>query len=671
MVIIKPRMPRVLGTKRRIGQLGARSLQRSMIHVRRMLISRLPESLSADLQQAAEQPLGWNELPALTETTQPSGPVVEAPRRVRSQPSQPVQRSSEPSREASSTMPRDLQAIFDAHKRMGRVRSNTDLKSQAEVFNKSGSAILPEEPAQPVQRAAEETSAPATDAPPRRRQVRSKVEYVNRPDPDMVRRLRETSEVQRDVEDTSVDETSLDEEYDFVSTFPPDDLAEDPEDTQQSIQRAVDSAKAPLRRDIDSPSESYSEAYPEHDADSYSEVPQDFDDISTTQQSIRQAVDQAEAPQNFDEPTATQQSIQRAADRAEAPAETYDEYAIDDSAAYTDYESDVDTEYHQPIQRDTDGAIQRAIEAAEAPPEAYPTTLDSQSDTQPTSAHDTARTTPVQRDADDDDDYAQTFIEPSQRRMTVSDPQPPTQIQRTTLPEQLSVEQEAFEGADVEDDYAADKFIYDDYDVSPASSADAAIQRYEEQDVDLSEALFGGDQERGPVPEHDGPTPTLMPPIGKLHHSRPVTEQSMPRQVARRADRQEDKEVSPLDLMRMASASVDADIARDEAIQAAEHPSSVQMSRDDETIGPDDDEARLLTLLDLPADTPIQREGPSMPTPAAPSVQRETEEGGASIEGEAPPGGESGKSLDEQAQEVYDILKRKLRIENERYKGKK
>ncbi|MCI0713345.1 MAG: hypothetical protein L0154_24530 [Chloroflexi bacterium] len=765
MLIIKPRMPRVLGTRRRVGQFGARSLQRSMIHVRRMLISRLPERLSEDLQQAAEQPLGWDELPALTEPSQ--GPIVEAPRRTRSQPSQPVQRSAASSRESSNTMPHDLQAIFEGHKRMGRVQSSSDLKSQAEVFNKSGGAILPEpeEPAQSAQRAAEEKSIPASE--PRRRQVRSKVEYVNRPDPDMVRRSREASDVQREVEDISVDEAALDEEYDFVNTFPPDEEQhdfdaptdfysegyddhatgsysdvqraigraeapvqrdedtpsdayaetyiehdadsydeaprdlDDPSATRQSIQRAVDRAEAPLRRDVDMPADAYSETYTDRDVDIYDEAPRDVDDAATTQQSIQRAVDRAEAsvqrdidtasdaysesysgyddseaPRDVDDPAATQQSIQRAVDRAEAPLRR-DVDAPSDAYAesYGDYDTmpqydELDTDSYNESEDDAT-AIQRAIEAAESPPESYPTLLDYQSDTQPTSTHDT---TPMRRDADTDTDAIDRQLR--QHRMTISDPQPPTQIQRTSLPQNLSVEADVYKSPDYEEDYATDEFIYDDYNVSPEATIQPArddTQRYTEQDIDLSEALFGGEQDvqRRPIPEHDGPTPTLMPPIGKLRHTRPVSEQSMPRQVARRTDRDEDQEISPLDLMRMASASVDADIARDEAIRAAERPSSVQMSRDEDDSGPDDHEAQLLTLLDLPADTPIQREGPPMPTPATSTVQRELQDEGGNVEGEAPVEGESGKSLDEQAQEVYDILKRKLRIENERYKGKK
>lgn len=70
-MIIRPRMPRILNRRSRMGMLGLRSLQRSMIHVRRMVISRLPERASEDIQSAIAQPLVWADyqatLPAPTE----------------------------------------------------------------------------------------------------------------------------------------------------------------------------------------------------------------------------------------------------------------------------------------------------------------------------------------------------------------------------------------------------------------------------------------------------------------------------------------------------------------------------------------------------------------------------------------------------------------------------
>jgi hypothetical protein len=676
-MIIKPRMPRVLGRRRYIGRLGMRSLQRSMIHVRRMLVSRLPESLSEDLQQAAEQPLGWGEMPALQEPSQIDGTIMEAPRRQPRPAQPPVQRAPEagtPSRESSSSMPRDLQALFDLHKGLGRVQTNPELKTQAEVFNQTGGAVLPEEeqPTEPVQR------SPETKEPPKRRRVRSKVEYVNRPDPDMVRRSQEAE---------ATPPAEPDEEYDFVDTFPPDDFADeitepDPP-TAQAVQRATDRAEAPPPREVDtSPDEAYA------------------DDPPDTQQSMQRAVDEPpvrrdadtpsepDAAPHVDDPAATQLSIQRAVDQAEASV-----HGETDTASVSHRAPDVDaagetqqsvqravepTSQHdvdssmveRPIQRNADDAIQRAIEAAEAPPASV-------DDTQPTAAQDTTPSTPVQRDTDDDDAYTQTFVEPTRRRMTMSDPQAPTSIQRTSLPQDLSVESddtEASERFDSEDDAAPESASSASEGVVQPTRDD--IQRFEEKGIDLGEALFGSDEptDSAQVPEHDGPTPTLMPPIGKLRHTRPVSERSMPRQVARRTDREADQEVSPMDLMRMASASVDAEMAKEEAIQQAEQSPQVQMSRDDESIVPEDDETQLLTLLDLPPDTPIQREGAPMPTPSESTVQREPADSDvAGPAADAPPDeGDEGQNLEETAKQVYDILKRKhFRIDNERYKGKK
>ena len=90
-------------------------------------------------------------------------------------------------------------------------------------------------------------------------------------------------------------------------------------------------------------------------------------------------------------------------------------------------------------------------------------------------------------------------------------------------------------------------------------------------------------------------------------------------------------------------------------------------------------EADLLSLLDLPEDTEIQRDGAPMPSPSGPSIQRQMadiqrEDLGGEVESSAPVEGEGDKTkgddIEKMAEEVYHILQRRLRIEIEREKGR-
>jgi hypothetical protein len=95
----------------------------------------------------------------------------------------------------------------------------------------------------------------------------------------------------------------------------------------------------------------------------------------------------------------------------------------------------------------------------------------------------------------------------------------------------------------------------------------------------------------------------------------------------------------------------------------------------------------MLGLLNLPADTPIQRTGVPMPQVQAKfddeasdtlgqPVQRavEIEEMSSNISTSDSAGGKGGKSeenVKQMAEQVYQIIKRRLKTEQERLRGKK
>lgn len=172
-MIIRRKMPRLL-SRRPIGIIGLRVLRQSSDHVRRMVVSKLPTSFSSDNSapdvQSSEQP------PAFDTLLAPAAP------------------------ESQSRMPKDLQAIFDMHKALGRVQSPK--KSLRErIAERKASEPQPAPPPSAriqkrpdnvryepdrIQRSPAPTPSIDSDIeplpempPPRSNRVRSFVEYVN------------------------------------------------------------------------------------------------------------------------------------------------------------------------------------------------------------------------------------------------------------------------------------------------------------------------------------------------------------------------------------------------------------------------------------------------------------------------------------------------------------
>ncbi len=173
------------------------------------------------------------------------------------------------------------------------------------------------------------------------------------------------------------------------------------------------------------------------------------------------------------------------------------------------------------------------------------------------------------------------------------------------------------------------------------------------QSVSLDEAL----EMSGTLTEV--PPPVLMPPIGKTRHRDIAMNQSSPESAR-----------PPVGSTAAASASsVQRSITPSAAVQRAEAPAPDGSNTQSEQ--------GLLSLLNLPADTPIQRDGPPMPnvevTPTVQTmaIQRETSaaptssaSGGTENAGEGE--GADKAEVEKMATEVYRLLQRRLKVERER-----
>ena len=242
-MIIRRKMPRLLNRRRPIGMTGLRSLTQSSAHVRRMVVSQLPASIS----NSSSSESASSQLPAYSPDNAALAP---------------------PSAGPESRMPADLQAVFDMHKALGRVE--TPKKSLRERIaeqraSEPQSAPPPSariqkrpdnvryEPDSHVQRSAipssiESDIEPLPEMPPpKSNRVRSFVEYVN-----VSSGVPESSETS----DDSETESSSSDDTDWISG---DDLPDamlgsytvdtgTPESTSQmsgSIQRYVDDHPTP------------------------------------------------------------------------------------------------------------------------------------------------------------------------------------------------------------------------------------------------------------------------------------------------------------------------------------------------------------------------------------------------------------------------------------------
>ncbi|NDJ84543.1 MAG: hypothetical protein GYB66_01525 [Chloroflexi bacterium] len=125
---------------------------------------------------------------------------------------------------------------------------------------------------------------------------------------------------------------------------------------------------------------------------------------------------------------------------------------------------------------------------------------------------------------------------------------------------------------------------------------------------------------------------------------------------------------------------------------ASEPAPDSNLNTDSHMQRPPADDAALLTLLGLPSDTPVQRDGPAMPETIDGTIQRDVdasllqsiqrapaEETGAPTRtatdsatlGEEEDATDEADAIEKMAQKVYHILKRRLRIEVERERGRR
>ena len=232
-MIIRRKMPRV-SRRRRIGGVGKRVLQRSVDHVRRMVVSRLPETLpspdSSDTQATLPNPVQ----PYL------DSPLIPPVQRSVVQPA-PQNHSAQALSDlrTSPTMPSDLQRIFDRHLARGDINTKGDIRgyleeraarSRQEKQQAVRSRQIQQRPDNvhyepPIQRKVDDIQAESqgvaddfVDFPeqpelkPRIR--RSSVEYVNVPSPDKYPQNNLT-DVQR-----TPDDMDFDDDEDFPDTMP-------------------------------------------------------------------------------------------------------------------------------------------------------------------------------------------------------------------------------------------------------------------------------------------------------------------------------------------------------------------------------------------------------------------------------------------------------------------
>ena len=682
-MIIRPRMPRILNRRSRMGMLGLRSLQRSMIHVRRMVISRLPERASEDIQSAIAQPLVWADyqatLPAPTEPiTLDAGQQRATPfHQPGGQQSAPIRRSTSQSVQrqpknisSAEAMPRDLQAIFNFHKDRGTIKSQNsfmdDIRAETAAKGKTPppasqlggtrqtttTTTPPPPPSQPpVQRQPVDDDFPVVVEPPPPRRVRSKVEYINpnaKPSPS-VQKQAETEADSGDDDPASLQAETIQRLPDEIMDEMPDDFRDDFPDITTSnvemtdVQQAISQAEAPssspqvsLSRDEMPPVDEYV------DEPSNLAIPLPDDDNSDA---VQQAIYQAEAP------SPPQVSLSR---DEMPPAQEY----IDEPDDETYFETLLDTPTQQPVQRASEPDI---------------------SDYADDTAHDyddnVQRVIAEAERFSDTPQSDQPSIGQRPRKLTISQSAPPMQIQPLRIDAHSADEESSFLDANLSDDSDADNEFMDMATPTAESGTEnVQMQRDEpqyygfaepdalpERSIDLGTALFGGGEQKSRPASirrrtSDGPLPTVMPPIGRAQHKAP------PQSFIQR-----EFEPTP---------------EAEAYIQRATAP----VADDIEYREPSVAETGLLALLDMPADTPIQQSGgaplPSVQTSRDDNMsdlQRAVEMGEVTSEAEDTGNSEDASESSEpnpedvkkMANQVYQIIKRRLKTEQERLRGKK
>lgn len=181
------------------------------------------------------------------------------------------------------------------------------------------------------------------------------------------------------------------------------------------------------------------------------------------------------------------------------------------------------------------------------------------------------------------------------------------------------------------------------------------------QPMSLDEALEMSGTFTEAAPIQEAPPPVLMPPIGRTRH-RDISFNPPSPESARPPAPSASVGASPVQRS-IAPETVNAAIQRAEAPDTSNNQS----------------EQGLLSLLDLPVDTPIQRDGPPMPnvdiapsvqttaiqreTPASPTTSA-TSGGTENNEGEGE--GADKAEVEKMANEVYRLLQRRLKVERER-----
>ncbi|MCQ3932259.1 MAG: hypothetical protein DPW16_17555 [Chloroflexi bacterium] len=185
-----------------------------------------------------------------------------------------------------------------------------------------------------------------------------------------------------------------------------------------------------------------------------------------------------------------------------------------------------------------------------------------------------------------------------------------------------------------------------------------------QQLVSLDEALEMSGTFTEAAPIQEAPPPVLMPPIGRTRH-RDISLNPPSPESARPPAPSASPGGSPV----QRSSSPET---VNTAVQRAEAPAP-------ETTNTQSEQG-LLSLLDLPVDTPIQRDGPPMPNvDVAPSVQTtaiQRETPASPMTSAAPSGGTENNEgegegadkaeVEKMANEVYRLLQRRLKVERER-----
>ncbi|MBI5927827.1 MAG: hypothetical protein HY862_00845 [Chloroflexi bacterium] len=706
-MIIRRKPTGVLIRRRPIGSLGQRLLQRSVAQVRRMVISRLPQR---NLDTWESQPMVWNRdfMPEEPDFEAESQDYLPEPTPEWSTPKAPPRRPSPaPSLQAKEedAMPRDLQAIYNMHKAMGHVTGESFLHRDAEPDSQKITKTPPS--AKPVQASGRYEPPPQRpvmprnpqptpesvepEPPPVQRRVMSKVEYLGTRNMAEELGLTETSsETGDDFEDDSFEEDMPDA---LPGSF--EDADENPS-YNEAVSAAIAKAEAPT-------SHSASASVQASPADFLEDDPQKFTQTLIEQQPVAPAGEQQAAQSSPNQANQSSQSTPQSS-QADSPSQ----------AAPT-------SQAGQPVQSAASpdqmfmGAAPSVIEESEniqrKPADvAEPTDFAQNDEVRPytpdqLSAAIAQAEAPAQnaepqvvraKRIETPEPTIQSMVQPvfhtrivdeveDQPRNALPEVDAPTFERRATG--QPLVGGEDFSPRVVETrDYTAPAITppsvpavapagrvarmpeiteVPEIDMPPVRRQSIPLDEafdtsLPKQSVSLDEALLNtGAFTESPIQE--APTPILMPPIGKTRYRDIPLNPPSPEAARPPATPSVSASASPV----QRSVAPDAVAA---AVQRAEAPAPEASNTQTEQ--------GLLSLLDLPEDTPIQRDGPPMPnvevTPSVQTaaIQRETSASPAVATG-APESSDDGEGankaeVDKMANEVYRLLQRRLKVERER-----